>query len=353
MSSPKGWLTSKKVQSDIPGFTKEQTHSVAEFSTVQNTGSDRVALDITQRCAFTVSSGNVVATGTTKRIIKCIGLNARKGDIIKFTSGALVSMDAPVLSAPDADTIILGTELDAVPAVGVTFELCRYTFFKTDANGAIVATPGPTQYNRDGVTTFVSEDTTDVANRPMPMGLMIKDETGKWVPVVLDQTAPYVNRPVPVAITDISGASTVNVTASQLNMKITHNGVEPSSIRLGDGVTLAAITLNNELKTKDTDLLNELKTAHLELKDGGFSNAAIDNVTGVNLVRPTAGKKKISLAQNGGGDLDIYRGATKIGSLEKGGKIDFYQTFDGTEMLTLKNSLVGSITTNVRWNVHA
>lgn len=295
MSSPKGWPTSKKSDSSIPGFTSDQTKTVAEFSTVQNTGSDRIALDTTQRVAFSVSIGNLIEAGTTKRIIKCTGINARKGDLIKFTSGALSAIDAPVLSAPDADTIILGTELDAVPVVGVTFELCRYTFFKVDSTGQIVATSGPLQIKVDGIDTYITIDSTDVANKPMPSGIMIRDGLGKWIPV--------------------------------------------------------PVTATNEIKTHDTDLLTELQRANAKLVDGDVDTlVGLDAVVGVVLYTGVA--KKIRLAQNGGASLLIYKNAVKIGALEAGGSFTFDVDMIVTDDLIVKTK-TGTANTTLSWNALA
>ena len=348
MAASSGYPTTKKSLGRVQGYPEDSTQVQSQFNTHQDTGSDRVALDVTQRAPYTISIGNVVEAGSTKRLIKCTGINARKGDLIKFTSGAMAVIDAPVLNAPDANTIILATELDSAPVAGVTFELCRYTFFKVDSNGQIVATSGPNQFKRDGIDTFVAEDTTDVANRPMPMGLMIKDESGNWMPVVLDQTAPYANRPIPVALTDITGSAVVNVTASDLNVKIVHNGADPSSIRLGDGTTLVAVTLANELKTADASLLAEMQKANAKLVFGYCSDTPVSDVALTDLY--TGQAKKVRIVQNGGEVLKIYKNGVNIGALEAGGKIEFFIDMD---IITDKISIMGTqvATTNLSVNI--
>ncbi len=348
MAASSGFPTTKKSLGKIAGYPEDSTQVTAQFNTHQYTGSDRVAIDVTQRAPYSVSIGNVVEAGSTKRLIKCTGINAKKGDLIKFTSGAMAIVDAPVLNAPDANTIILGTELDSAPAAGVTFELCRYTFFKVDSNGQIAATSGPTQIKKDGIDTYINEDTTDVANVPMPAGLMVKDESGKWVPVVLDQTAPYANRPIPVAITDITGSAVVTVTAGDINVGIKHDGSDPSSVRIGDGTTLAGVTLANELKTSDASLLAELQKANAALIDGDVADYTFDNVTGQTLYTGVA--KKIRIVQNGGELLYIYKNAVKVGAIEAGGKIEFHLPMIVTDSLVVK-SKAGTVTTNICWNI--
>lgn len=348
MAASSGYPTTKKSLSKIQGYSEDITQAQSQFNTLQDTGSDRVAIDVTQRAPYSVSIGNVVEAGSTKRLIKCTGINAKKGDLIKFTSGVMSSIDAPVLSAPDANTIILGTELDLAPVAGVTFELCRYTFFKVDSNGQIVATSGPTQIKRDGIDTYVSEDTTDSANRPMPIGLMVKDEAGLWKPVVLDQTAPYANRPIPVAITDITGGAVVTVTAGDINVGIKHNGADPSSVRIGDGTALVGVTLSNELKVSDALLLAELQRANARLVSGYCSDMPVSGVALTDLYTGLA--KRVRLKQNGGEVLKIYVNGVNIGALEAGGEMTFDVTMD---LITDKISIMGTqvATTNISINI--
>ena len=330
---------------------------------------------------------------------------------------------------------------------------------------AVSVSVPPTGFTLNGVNQVVQEDDVLIVNNhPMPSGLMIKNETGQWVPVTLDQTAPYANTPIPVCLTDITGSVVVNVTASGLNVKIVHNGVDPSSIRLGDGITEVGVTLNNQLKVNHVHdgttpsstqigdgttltgvtLNNQLKTnivhntttpssvrlgdgttevgvvaatnelkisdatlaispsapigtnkgpmvqglattaapayttaqinplsldltgnlrvidssastskLSLSLINGDVGVQAIDDITGVTLTTPAVGFKQVRLVQNGGGDLYIFRGAVKIGALEKGGVFTFNQTFSGAEALILKNVAVGTVNTNISWNIFA
>lgn len=79
------------------------------------------------------------------------------------------------------------------------------------------------------------------------------NKDGVVVPVELDTTAPHANVPIPVVITDINGSSVVNITAGDLNVNIVHDGTDPSSVRIGDGTTLAGVTTSNELKVSDAN----------------------------------------------------------------------------------------------------
>ena len=262
MSAPSGFPTSKKSLSSIAGYTNDQTQVQAQFNTIQPTGSDRFATDVTQRVAYLLETATTAAN-CQKRLIKTAAPhNARKGDIIKFKSGALLGLDAPVLSVPDTSTIILATELDAIPAGGVSFEICRYTFWKTNSDGELQASSGPLRIIVDGVDTELKLDTANPAN----------------------------NIPLP--------------------------------------------TINQEAK----------------LVNGDVDDYTFDNVSGVTLYTGVA--KKVRLVQNGGELLYIYKGLTKIGALEAGGKIEFFADFALTDSLIIK-SKAGTVTTNICWNVFA
>lgn len=352
MSASSGYPTSKKAIGSIAGYTAEETTTKSQFNTIQETGSDRVAIDVTQRVPFKVED-KIVNYATKRLIATTVAHNARKGDLIKFTSGALVDMDAPVLSCPDANTIILATELDITPSAADTFEICRYTFWKVDSTGnlQVTSTPGPARFLRDSVETVVSEDTAAPANnKPSPSAMMIKKDDGNWHPVMLDTTNPYAHTPIPVCITDLTGTANVTINAGDIAVGIKHNGTDPSSVRIGDGTTLAAVTANNEIKTKDTDLLTELKLSNAELVNGDIYAGNVDDTTGQSLVVPTVGKKKIRFVQNSGVELYIFKGATKLGALEKGGKIEFFSTFNGVDALIIK-SKTGTNAVNLTWNI--
>lgn len=328
MSSPKGYPTSKKSISLIPGYSPEQTNSQSQFTTIQDAGSDHVGMDIVQRAPYMVSNTNAIATAF-KRFITCTGLNAKKGDIIRFTSGACNGLDFPILSAPNANTAIIASEFDTTPSALDTFDLFRFTFIQVAADGSqlVSVSSGPMTIIRDGVETQVT----------------------------LDTVAPYACTPIPVALTDINGSTVVNVTASGLNVKIAHNGTDPSSIRLGDGTTEVGVTAANELQVSDadalialTDVAAELQIQNAALTTGDVANYTFNNTTGQTLYTGLA--KKVRIVQNGGEMLDIYKNAAKVGSLEAGGKIDFVLDMIVTDALIVK-SKAGTVTTNICWNI--
>jgi len=126
--------------------------------------------------------------------------------------------------------------------------------------------PSAVKYKDNSVLTDVSSDSlAPVNNHPLPTGLMIKKDDGNYYPVTLDTTNPYAHTPIPVAITDVTGTANVNITAGDVNVSIKHNGADPSSVRIGDGTTLAGVTGSSELKVSDSSAGTKLDTLHTDL----------------------------------------------------------------------------------------
>lgn len=216
-----------------------------EYLTLQKDHLDRVGSDTLLRGYATVQS--LFAASIVDNVIELVGHTAQVGFMIQH----VLSGDEFFVSDITGNFISCKNAIN--PAYnGQVFDIRKAVTQQYSTNGEqlVSVSPAPIEFVRNGIDTQVAEDTAVIANnRPMPQGLHIKNETGEWVPVTLDQTAPYANVPIPVAITDITGSSVVNVTASGLNVKIVHNGADPSSIRLGDGITEVGVTTNNELKT--------------------------------------------------------------------------------------------------------
>jgi len=250
----KGFKSQKMLKSKLKGYTDDQSIDPERYVTIQEIPGDRYAADVMIHGAYKVNLLGVltVAAGSNVRVIKCTAHGAQKGDFVKFVSDAT---EVQVLSAPDANTIILATELSFDPT-GLTFDVLRGVTpsYNKDGSMNVLSAQGPVQY-RDASTGLPQETTLDPStpssNRPLPTGLMIKKDDGNYYPVTLDTTNPYAHTPIPVAITDVTGTANVNITAGDVNVSIKHNGADPSSVRIGDGTNLAAVTAANELKVSN------------------------------------------------------------------------------------------------------
>lgn len=121
---------------------------------------------------------------------------------------------------------------------------------------------------------------------------------GVITPVYLDttpSTAPG-HVPIPVVITDVNGSAIVNINAGDINVKIVHDGTDPSSIRIGDGTSLAAIIAT----------INSLKTDFSSI--GGVAPVD-DNASGttVTKVMPVGGKALSSLPTYSDADMAMLQ----------------------------------------------
>lgn len=261
----KGFKSQKILKQKLKGYTEDQSVDYERYATIQELTGDKHGVDVVIHGAFNVNSVPLtVDAGSNIRVLKIISHGASKGDQIRFIVSGI---EAAVLSTPDADTIVLGSELSFDPT-GLTVNVVRHITPSYNADGSlnVLASQGPTQFNQNGSVVEVTEDTAVPSNnKPAPSGLMIKKDDGNYYPVTLDTTNPYAHTPIPVAITDVTGTSNVTINAGDIQVGIKHNGADPSSVRIGDGTTLAAITLTNELKTSDATAATKLDTIHSDL----------------------------------------------------------------------------------------
>lgn len=261
----KGFKSQKILKTKLSGYTETESVDPERYVTIQELTGDKHGADVVIHGGFEIDGiTRTAAAGSNIRILKAVGHGAQKGDFVRFK---LSGIEASILSVPDADTIILASELSSSP-VGLEFLICRHITPSYNADGSlnVLASQGPVQFNKDASIVQVNEDTAVVANnKPLPNGMFIKKDDGNYYPVTLDTTNPYNHTPIPVAITDVAGTANVNITAGDLNVSIKHNGVDPSSVRIGDGTNLAAVNASNELKVIDTDTHTKLDTLHSDL----------------------------------------------------------------------------------------
>jgi hypothetical protein len=154
-------------------------------------------------------------------------------------------------------------------------------------------TPSPIQYVLDGVDTEVLEDTVTPAN----------------------------NRPLPVKL--VGAAGSVTITASELEVHMQHDGAAPDSVRIGDGVELAAVTASNELSVLDSNSA-AIKTAVEIMDDWDESDRAkVNPIVGQAGVQGGSGSvsantQRVVLAT----DVALPAGSNSIGTLGANSGVD-------------------------------
>lgn len=247
----------------------------------------KVGLDVLPKAIFPVD-GSVLSTrtvdaGSSDRIVVSAGHTAKKGDVLRFTSGALQGIEAPV-NAIDGDDIILATELDSAPLAGDEFLVMRHITLTIDENGALTVQPGPAQFVKDSIETQVNYDTVTPANNtPMPNQLFVMKD-GVVYPVEKDTVTPANTLSIPVEIVGTSGTE-INITAGDIGVQLQHSGANPDSVQIGDGTEIMAINASNEALVHDTDMLAELNAISNDqlvaslgrLADTASSSVALSN----------------------------------------------------------------------------
>jgi len=127
--------TQEKLITPLLGYTVEQSADFLEYVTGQNVGGKKRALDVMPHGVYELSTGNLVATGSTTRIIKKVAHGAHKNDFIFFTTGLNVGLSMQILSVPDADNMIIASTFENSISIGDAFTLHRAVVPLYSSNG--------------------------------------------------------------------------------------------------------------------------------------------------------------------------------------------------------------------------
>jgi hypothetical protein len=225
MSAPQGYSNQKK-------FGKPQ------FLTFHPIGSDKFAQNIISRTLAEYSAVNIAITAQSistdqKELTLTIPAHGAKvTDVVRIYSGLNPIYELDIISVPSVNTVVVHNVIPSgTNLVGSDAKTMFYVTPKSDAEGNMNFSPGPTTYLRDGIVTTVTKDTAVPAN----------------------------NRALPVEIISASGA-VINVTAGDINVQLSHNAASPDSVRVGDGVEELAINAQNEALVHDQDTHDKLDT---------------------------------------------------------------------------------------------
>lgn len=163
MSTPKGYPAQQKLD-----------RVKAEHATIEPIRAEQHGLSVNAHVYVYEVGIDAVEADSTVSTINATAHLAVKGDIIRFTSGALNSVEVKVQEVT-ANTIVLVYNLPSVPATAVTFQILRpkYPVVAADGTIAVSIAQSPIAFVLDGVDTEVQESTTVPANtRPLPVKLM-------------------------------------------------------------------------------------------------------------------------------------------------------------------------------------
>lgn len=234
----------------IKGFAGQQKLGPQNYSTVNPVGSNKYSLDVAPKALFPItgtsepivsatydsnySEGNfTVSKG--RMVLEITGHNARIGDVLRFDSGPLTSVEATVIGIVDANKVSISTTVGVANALASTALIMRHVTLTLDSSGSLVvtSTSGPITFVYDGVDTQVEKDTVTPAN----------------------------TRALPVEIVSTNGVeANFNVTTGDLNIDSTHLGANFDSMRIGDGTNLMGVNASNEALVHDAEALTELQS---------------------------------------------------------------------------------------------
>lgn len=261
----------------IQGFPSSQkvplgTGITNNFATVVPTDPYRNSLDVT-KSAFRVGSATIPRTaGAATGIITVDGQKlfwvddtatpARAGDFVRFETGAAQYIEIPIVKV-ETNRFLLSINSGILPSASDTFYILRYATPQVDADGnaTVVITPSPIAFVLDGLDQQVIQDTVTPANSiPLPIAQLNLDGTvndplkkqiafiknGTEVVVTEDTVTPGNNIPLPVKLTSVTGD--INITAGDLNVQLSDQGLNPDVTRIGDGTNQLGISAANEAK---------------------------------------------------------------------------------------------------------
>jgi len=248
------------------------------YVTAQEIPGKRIAMDVLIHGVTVQSTGHIIEAGSVQRRIVSTAHGAKAGQFMRPTSGNSVNEEIPITKVIDANTFVIAAPFDL--SLADTFEIVRTVTPNYTAAGdlnVVVSGSGPIEFNLDGVSTVVSEDTVAPVNsNPLPSKMFIEVD-GVMYPVRKDTSVPANTVSVPVEITGASGP--INITAGDLNVQLSDQGPNADVTRVGDGTNQWGMNASKEGLVHDADALAELVDINVDTSDIADSVASIDTKT--------------------------------------------------------------------------
>lgn len=259
------------------GYSNQKKLGASQYETVHNVGSDKFASNVVQKSLAEYVALPIAITG------KQLSLDQSKvqytipshgalkvGDVLRVMSGNAIRQELDIISIIDANTIEVYNVLVSMPEVADTVKTMFYVSAKSDAEGNVNFSPGPTTFVRNLATETVTEDTSNPAlNKALP-ALVTFYKDGTQVTVKEDTITPANNEPLPVKLTGVTGDVIIN--AGDLNVSTSATN---DSMAIGDATTgnTAKVSLNSDgttyaMKVKDDDANTALAAIQLSSAAG-------------------------------------------------------------------------------------
>jgi len=257
-----GARTRNYIKENVPGI--QNSGDTLEYATIQEAPGKRGALDAVIHGSFTVSTAHIIEAGSVKRKIVSAAHGAKKGWIMRPSSGASKGEEIAIVKIVDANTFVIAEEFDL--ALADTFSICRLITPNYTEDGdlnVVVTASGPVQFIKDTVITTVEEDTVVPANNEALPTKMFIEIDGVVYPVRKDTSVPSNTVSVPVEITGASGP--INITAGDLNVQLSDQGPNADVTRIGNGTNQWGINASNEGLVHDANAVTELGEINTEI----------------------------------------------------------------------------------------
>lgn len=244
------------------GYSNIKMFGRPNYNTIHNLGSSKTGQNVIQKSLAEVTAIPQSIVSVTPRnngqefIIEITGHGAKIGDICRFYTGAATHSEYDIVEIVDANNFVIHNT-GITPVATDTAKVMYYVTSKSDAEGNVNFSPGPTQFIQNGSSVQVTQDTaTPANNKPLPAGIyIIKD--GVIVPVLKDTGTPANTVGIPVELVAASG-SPINLTAGDINVQLSHLGVNFDSTRIGDGANLLIVNADGSINVNDAATLAKL-----------------------------------------------------------------------------------------------
>ena len=228
------------------GFSNLKLRGKVRHLTVAPLGSNKTGLSSAQMSLYELVAVplSVVAVSLIRedkfiRVELSGAHSAYNGDVLRVITGNLTAWEFDIVKAVNATTVIIPNtgqidEIDTVLLAGDTVKTMRWVSAKSDKEGNLNFSPGPTTFIKDTNTVIVTEDSTTPANNNGLPSLAMIYKNGVQVPVSDSDSNPKDVVAVPVKITEVGGTA-INITAGDINIQTSDMGVNFDSQRIGDG----------------------------------------------------------------------------------------------------------------------
>ena len=219
----------------IKGFPSEQKvinvsntkRTKEKYATVNPVGAGRHALDVFPKALAPLQAVDYIPEGGSTTSLQFTAHSFKLGDVVRFTAGDYEGTEVSVVDV-DTNTIYFGFKFSTALSAVDTCVIARPITLTIDSDGNLSTSSGPIQFIKNSIVQQVVEDTATPAN----------------------------NAPLPVKLTGVTGD--VNITAGDLNVQLSDQGVNADVVRLGDGTNQQGFNASSEALSHDQDVLDEL-----------------------------------------------------------------------------------------------